>query len=164
MATIKRVDRRLASEAGWYEIALCASFGSIEGGLDYPHGFVLWCKDDEFTKKGACTIGAGFYPADDVSKIRAVLGVKGVLSDADRGARVDLILLVRVNSDIYARSDNYRKRLQDNNGLIYELFRKDCVDFVIDVAEMIPELRLPPDANDIVFPSNLIRQISSINN
>ena len=163
VTAVKRVDRRLASEAGWYEIALCASFGSIPGGIEYPHGFVLWCKDDEFAQKGACTIGAGFYPADAASKVKAVLGVKGVLSDVDRWSRVDSALLVRVNSDIYMKAEERRKRLEIDHGLVYELFKTDCVDFVVEMATLIPELKLPPDAADVVFPSDLIQRISSIN-
>lgn len=164
MAMTKRIDRRLASEAGWFEVALCASFGSLTGEMEFPHGFVLWCKNDEYIQKGRCTVGAGFYPAEKEKMVKAVLGIKGALDDADRWNRVDLAILIRVNSDIFENTESYREAKAADNGLIYQLFQSDCIDFVVDVAKLVPQLKLPADAGDIIFPSDLIQKISDLNN
>lgn len=125
---IKRIDKRVRSEANEYAVSLAAEGGEL------GHAFVIWNKGDEAAKMTTQQV-VGFYPQADKNKFEAIFGLSaGKIFDNSR-EKADFLLIILVNADAYERARKVFDKWKSSGN--YLLGFSDCTTFAGEIGATI---------------------------
>lgn len=129
----KEIDRRRRSSESVYKVAFCARGGSTVG-----HAFVAWMVYDGKTRQCRIPVGYGFYPREGVKLVSSVFGyVPGAILDEAKNPNTRLLthcLIVNVDEEVYKGSQRVIQKWKTRD---YNLFRNNCISFLMDVGRAV---------------------------
>ena len=121
------IDKRNRSEEQDYSVA----FSTYDG--EWGHAFVMFHWGDEVSRSSRFE-GAGFYPGENDSNLKAAFGGTGVLEN-DTWTDSEKILSVQINKPSFDAAQAVRAEWKRPTP--YFLGISDCTTFVAEVAEII---------------------------